>query len=70
MSIFYKLKALKQCYFPTRSDLGSAGKNAKIEFPVFMTKSMFVHMEENTVLRQRTFILNDVNENVYIKIIL
>lgn len=67
MSILSKLKVLKRCYFPTRSDLGTAGKNAKIEFPVFITKSMFVHMEENTVLRSGAFILNDVNENVYIK---
>lgn len=67
MGVFSKIKALKRCYFPTRSDLGTAGKNAKIEFPVYITNSKFVHMEENTVLRQRSLILNDVNENVYIK---
>lgn len=67
MGIISKIKSFKRCYLPTRSDLGTAGKNAKIEFPVYITKSMFVHMEENTVLRQRTMILNDVNEHVYIK---
>lgn len=67
MSIISKIKSFKRCYLPTRSDLGTAGKNAKIEFPVFITKSKFVHMEENTLLRQRSMILNDDNENIYIK---
>ena len=67
MSFISKIKLLKRCYFPTRSDLGTAGRNAKIEFPVFITKAVYVHMEENTVLRKQSLILNDVNENVYIK---
>ena len=67
MSLISKIKSFKHCYLPGRSNLGSAGRNSKIEFPVFITKSMYVHMEENTVLRQQSIIINDVNENVYIK---
>ena len=44
MSFISKIKLLKRCYFPTRSDLGTAGRNAKIEFTVFITKELYVNM--------------------------
>ena len=49
MGIISKIKSFKRCYLPTRSDLGTAGKNAKIEFPVYITKSMFVPKAETTI---------------------
>lgn len=47
--------------------MGSAGKNAIIGFPVYITTPQSVHMEENTVIRFGTVIVNGYNEHVYIK---
>lgn len=66
MGIFSKLRSFKRCMMPSRKDLGSAGKNAIIGFPVYITKPQAVHMEENSVIRLGTKILNNVNEHVYI----
>lgn len=67
MGIISKIRSLKRCMFPSRSDLGSAGKNCVIGVPTYITKPEFFHMEENTVIRLWANILNNENENVYIK---
>lgn len=53
--------------FTTRSDLGSVGKNCVIGVPTYITKPKFLHMEDNTVIRVWANILNNENENIYIK---
>ena len=67
MSIISNIKKVKRCIFPSRSNLGSAGKNSIIGFPVYITYAKAVHMEENSVIRRGTSILNNTNEHVYIK---
>lgn len=52
---------------PGRNDLGSSGKNSIIGFPVYITSSKTVHLEDNTVLRAGLSIQNNQNEHVYIK---
>ena len=50
----------------SRSDFGTAGRNAVIGFPVYITKPQAVHIEENAVIRLGTKILNSEKEHVYI----
>lgn len=51
---------------PSRSDFGSAGRNAIIGFPVYITTPQSVHIDENAVIRLGTKILNSEKEHVYI----
>ena len=67
MGIIRKLKSFKHCMMPSHRDLGTAGSNAVIGFPVYITTAKNVHMEENTVLRSGASIQNNKNEHVYIK---
>ena len=67
MGIIRRLRVMKRCMFPSRSDLGSAGRNCVIGIPTYITKPKFFHMEENTVIRVWANILNNENENIYIK---
>lgn len=66
MGILSKIRSFKHCIIPSLSDLGSAGKNAVIGFPVYITSPKALHMEENTVLRRGASIQNNKNEHVYI----
>lgn len=52
---------------PSLSYFGSAGKNAKIGFPVYISSVKTVHLEDNTVIRGGVSIQNNKNEHVYIK---
>lgn len=52
---------------PSRSNLGSAGKNAVIGLPVYITSPKAIHMEENTVIRFGAVFINNKNEHIYIK---
>ena len=67
MGIISNVLKFKRCYFPSRSNLGSAGKNAMIKKPTYIAFSKNLHMEENTVLNFGTVILNTEREHVYIK---
>ena len=67
MGIIKKLRSFKRCMMPSRGDFGSAGKNAIIGFPVYITNAKTVHLERNTVLRAGISIQNNINEHVYIK---
>lgn len=67
IKLIEKIRSLKRCIFPSRSDLGSAGRNCMIGVPTYITKAKFFHMEENTVIRGWANILNNENENIYIK---
>lgn len=66
MGIVDKIKLFKHCMMPSRTDLGSAGKNAVIGFPVYIASPKTLHLEENTVLRRGASIQNNKNEHVYI----
>ena len=52
---------------PSLSDFGSAGRNSKVAFPVYISSVQTVHLEDNTVLRGGVSIQNNKNEHVYIK---
>ena len=67
MGLIKKLKEFKRCMMTSRRDLGMAGKNVTIGFPVYITHPKTVHMEENTVLRSGASIQNTELEHVYIK---
>lgn len=66
MGIIKKILDFRRCMMPSRKDLGSSGQNSIIGFPVYITCPKTVHMEENSVIRLGTKILNNVNEHVYI----
>ena len=66
MGIIEKIKAFKHCMMPSPKDLGSAGGNSIIGFPVYITSPKSVHIEENAVIRLGTKILNAETEHVYI----
>lgn len=66
MGLFSIIKSIKHCWFPTKSDLGSAGKNVVIGYPVYIASAKTLHMEENTVLRRGASIQNNKNEHIYI----
>ena len=67
MGIFSNLKAFKRCMMPSLSNFGSAGKNSKVGFPVYISSVETVHLEDNTVLRGGVSIQNNEDEHVYIK---
>ena len=67
MGLFSKLLSFKRCMMPSLSDFGSAGKNSKVTFPVYISSVKTVHLEDNTVLRGGVSIQNNKNEHVYIK---
>lgn len=67
MGIISKIKSFKRCMMTSRSDLGSAGCNATIGFPVYITSPKSLHMEENTVIRLGAVFINNKNEHIYIK---
>lgn len=67
MSVFSKIKKFKKLVFPSRSDLGSAGKNAIVGVPCYMGCPQTIHMEENTALRPGAIIQNTNKEHIYIK---
>jgi len=67
MGLISKIKKVKRSIFPSRSDLGSAGKNAIIGIPCYIGCPKTIHMEENTVLRFGTVIQNTSSEHVFIK---
>lgn len=66
MSIISNFRSLKHCMFPSRSDLGSAGRNCVIGVPTYISCTKNLHMEENSVIRLGANILNNQNEHVYI----
>lgn len=66
MGLIRNLRSLRLCMMPRRRDLGSSGSNSIIGFPVYITNPQSVHMEENSVIRLGTKILNNRNEHVYI----
>lgn len=66
MGLLRKIRSFKHCMMPSHSDLGSAGKNAVIGFPVYVASAKTLHMEENAVLRRGASIQNNKNEHVYI----
>ena len=66
MGIFKKIRSFKHCVAPSRRDLGSAGKNVILGFPVYISSAKTLHMAENSVLRRGVSILNNKNEHVYI----
>ena len=66
MGILSKIRSFKHCIVPSRSDLGSSGKNSVIGYPVYITSAKALHMAENSVLRRGASIQNNKNEHVYI----
>lgn len=66
MGVISKIRSFKHCMMPSHSDLGSAGKNAVIGFPVYIASPKTLHLDENTVLRQGISIQNNKIEHVYI----
>ena len=67
MGLLKKIRSFKHCMMPSRSDLGAAGKNVQIGFPVYISSAKTLHMEDNTVIRGGVSIQNNKNEHVYIK---
>lgn len=67
MGIISKIKSFKRCMFPSRSDLGSAGRNANIQWPAYIAAPKSLHLEENVLIRRNVCISNSPNENIYIK---
>lgn len=66
MGFFKKIKKFKRSILPSRSDIGSAGKNAIIGIPCYIGSPKTLHIEENAVLRRGASIQNNKNEHVYI----
>lgn len=54
-------------FFPTRSSLGRAGRNSKLQYPCYVTTPKSIYMEDNTVIRRGSCIINNKNEKVFIK---
>lgn len=67
MGIVNSVKAYLRCCFTRKSDLASAGINANIQKPCYVTSPETLHMEENTVIRRGSTILNNHHEHLYIK---
>jgi len=67
MGIIHAIRAQFRCCYTRRSDLASAGANANIQRPCYITSPETMHMEENTVLRRNSVILNNHHEQLYIK---
>lgn len=66
-SILKKIKHKFDQYFPNKWNVASAGKNAHIEFPVYMASPESVYIEEDTRIRQGSKILNQETNKVTIK---
>ena len=66
MGLISRIRSLKRCMFPSRSDLGSAGRNCVIGVPVNIMSPKDLYMEDNTVLRMGASIQNNKGEKVYI----
>lgn len=67
MGLISKIKKFKRCVLPSRSDIGSAGKNAIIGVPCYIGSPKTLHMEENTAIRPGAIIQNTSKEHIYIK---
>lgn len=67
MGIVHAIKAQFRCCHTRRSDLASAGANANIQKPCYITSPETMHMEENTVIRRGATILNNHHEHLFIK---
>lgn len=67
MGIIKKIKKFKRSVLPSRSDIGSAGKNTIIGRPCYIGCPKTLHMEENTALRPGAIIQNTAKEHIYIK---
>lgn len=67
MGLIHAIKAQFRCCYTRRSNLASAGANANIQKPCYVTSPETMHMEENTVIRRGSTILNNHNEHIYIK---
>lgn len=67
MGIIRILRTLKRCCWTSRKDLASAGLNASIQKPCYVTSPETIYMEENTVIRRGVTILNNHHEHIYIK---
>lgn len=67
MYIIRTIKSLLRCCYTRRKDLAYAGANANIQKPCYVTSPETMHMEENSVIRRGATILNNHNENLYIK---
>ena len=67
MGVISKIKKIKCCVFPSRNNIGSAGKNAIVGVPCYIGCPKTIHMEENTALRPGAIIQNTSNEHIYIK---
>lgn len=67
MGFFKKIKKFKRSILPSRSDIGSAGKNAIIGIPCYIGSPKTLHMEENTAIRPGAIIQNTSKEHIYIK---
>lgn len=67
MRILRLFKTLKSCCFTSKADLASAGANANIQKPCYVSSPKTLHMEENSVIRRNSTILNTSHEHIYIK---
>ena len=67
MGILSKIKKIKRSVLPSRSDIGSAGRNAIIGIPCYIGCPKTFHMEENTAIRPGAIIQNTSKEHIYIK---
>lgn len=67
MGIIKKIRKFKRHVLPSRSDIGSAGKNAIIGVPCYVGSPKTLHMEENTAIRPGAIIQNTAKEHIYIK---
>ena len=67
MGIISKIKKFKHCVLPSRSNIGSAGKNAIIGIPCYIGSPKTLHLEENTAIRPGAIIQNTSKEHIYIK---
>lgn len=67
MGIIKRIRSIKNCKLPSRSSLGSAGLNSKIQWPAYIASPKSLHLEENVLIRRNVCISNTPNENIYIK---
>lgn len=63
MSILSKISS----FFPTKSSFGSCGRNAKIQWPVYIAEPKSLHLEENVFVRRHLCISNTSREDIFIK---
>ena len=67
MRFINAIKIQLKCCYTRRRDLASAGANASIQKPCYITTPETMHMEENTVIRRGATILNNHQEHLFIK---